>query len=152
MDLLNVLKQKAQELISRSLVNYLFLRCRYHIDMRSFCRECHSLSEIISYDKGDPVLSCGHIKRYIDDRIDKCRNDIANIVHSTSMRSGRSEDNIRIDILNALFGGKHVGFCPICEGIVALIANKDGDLTCAGDYQANPGCGCLVKTNSLANA
>lgn len=38
-----------------------------------------------------------------------------------------------------------VTWCPICDNHVSVIETEDGELICGGDYQDNPGCGCILN-------
>ncbi len=94
-----------------------------------YCRKCKKKQQVVGFQKDDPILSCGHVKRSsnLDDRINECMKIFQNI----------------FDTLPSL-GDEQISYCPICDMTVSIMTDENGTPRCCGDMMTNPGCGCPV--------
>lgn len=107
-----------------------------------YCRVCKKLAEIVRWDKDDPVLSCGHVKRRsaADDRVAECARDI-----QSTIPKGIRDDFLRVVVEEWVREQEEgrIAFCPICEQTVST-TERNGKQVCGGDLLQNPGCGCCL--------
>jgi hypothetical protein len=72
--------------------------------MKVFCRTHRKLEEVVGWDKDDPILSCGEIKRrtLTDDSIERCRATIDRFITTSSIVNGISEQQAREKLISDL--------------------------------------------------
>ena len=117
-----------------------------------YCRICREFVEVTGFERDDPVLACGHVKRRAksDDTISQCAADIESVISTEAQSSGSSVDELRDELLKSILGLKepdrdNVRHCPICDSLVAVARNRRGQAICGGNLYDNPGCGCVLK-------
>lgn len=117
-----------------------------------YCRICREFVEVTGFERDDPVLACGHVKRRrkSDDKISQCAADIDRAITAEALDSGSSKDLLREELLKSVLGLKepdreNIRYCPICDSLVAVAKNKRGLAICGGNLYDNPGCGCILK-------
>lgn len=113
-----------------------------------YCKECRTVAEVVGFQRDDPVLSCGHVKRLPSDESEKCLDDIRKEMED-------QPDEVKIALykiaLESLMENSttDISYCPICEEMVSVIRDEEGRRRCGGNYENNPGCGCLLKPISI---
>lgn len=89
------------------------------LDTKVFCPCCKNDQAVVNWDRDDPVLECGHIKRV--DRVEQ------------SLKS----------IFRLCFDDQ-TAFCPDCKAYVTVIHSR-GKARCGGNLLDNPGCGRVLR-------
>ena len=79
--------------------------------MITFCRKHQQFEKIIGYDRDDPILECGIIKKrtILDDRLTKCKQDIDKFLISQSVCFGISVEDARDNLITDLLRGSYAG-------------------------------------------
>jgi len=73
-------------------------------NMITFCRKHQQFEKIIGYDRDDPILECGTIKKrtIFDDRLARCKQDIDKFLISQSIFFGISVEDARDNLITDL--------------------------------------------------
>lgn len=103
-----------------------------------YCRKCKTVEKVVGFERDDPILSCGHVKRRTlgDSRVDKCRQEIRQILSDEPAPVKQAFFEALFDTITS----KRVGYCPICDSIVSIIT-ENGIRKCGGNLYDNAGCG-----------
>jgi hypothetical protein len=113
--------------------------------MLRYCRECQKVQQVTHFDHDDPVLACGHIKK-LNGKSSECARHIQDVCRSVAKETGAKSSQLEmtffLDVLRSLH--MPVDYCPICDAIVSVVEDEDGQLVCAGNLFDNPGCGCVL--------
>ena len=121
--------------------------------MTSYCNKCKKLTHIVKYKRGDPILSCGHIKAY-SEKAAKCRDDMNSLISVISKTLNKTTDEVRSslldDIVCYLYRDTTLDYCPVCQRDVTVVIDRFGRRFCRGDMLSTPGCGFILKPHVVA--
>lgn len=72
--------------------------------MKVYCREHQRLEKVIGWNKDDPIMECGCVKRRTDtdDNIEKCRENVNRFITTSSIIDGISEQQARERLISDL--------------------------------------------------
>jgi hypothetical protein len=109
-----------------------------------YCRKCADHKDIIGFDRDDPVLSCGHVKRRQDTR--QAKQEIEKIFQLEAQRRNVTPHQVRDEYLRSFLHvfdndvDTTVGCCKFC-GVVTVMKDSHGTHRCGGNLDNSPGCG-----------
>ena len=115
-----------------------------------YCRQCCDHKNIIGFDRDDPVLSCGHVKRRKDP--EETKTEIEKIYQLEAKRRQVSPEQVRDEYLRSFLHvfenvpDTTVGYCRYC-GVVTVLKDKHGVHRCGGNLDKEPGCGMPLEVH-----
>jgi hypothetical protein len=108
-----------------------------------YCPICQAPRRVIGFERDNPRLSCGHVKRPLSLAIER---RIAGCAHAAQKIVDMSVSELHLFKLER---DDKVGYCPICNMIISIVLDKRGHKRCGGNLMDNPGCGCLLSESRV---